>query len=31
MPGPFAPNVQDKIFSAIHSVMKNVGAGSPQK
>lgn len=26
MPGPFADNVEDKIFSAIHQVMRNVGA-----
>lgn len=31
MPGPFAANVEDKIFSAIHTVMKNVGAKSVKK
>jgi neutral ceramidase len=31
MPGPFADNVEDKIFGAIHRVMKNVGAKSSGK
>ena len=28
LPGPFANNVEDKVFSAIHTVMKHVGARS---
>jgi neutral ceramidase len=26
LPGPFANNIEDKVFSAIHTVMKHVGA-----